>query len=404
MKVIIYLIKTMTPNLPFIFVISLLACCIEVDISVPSFPDISDYFNISDGLTQMTIAINFLGFCLSSVVYGPLSDCYGRRNIMLIGNAIMLVGAIFCVVANSIELLLLSRFVQGFGASTSAVVVFAMIADVYETDKAAKLIGVMNSLITVFMSVAPIAGGFINGLVGFRGNYLVIALVSLISWFILYFKLPETKKVKETLQIRTILKNFRLLITDKRVLYASLAPSVTYSGYMSFIACAPFLYMETYNLPIMYYAINQGIIISIFSVFSMYSGRISTYFGERLCVIYGTILLFLGGVFGLFVGLVFPKSPLLTTSFMTTYAIGAAITYPIIFAKSLDIFPNIKGTASSSIMATRSLLCALFIAFTSYIYDGTLLNVSLGLLLSSLLTVFFTFRLLKLIGFATKNN
>ncbi|CAF2063232.1 unnamed protein product [Rotaria magnacalcarata] len=187
----------MTPNLPFIFVISLLACCIEVDISVPSFPDISDYFNISDGLTQMTIAINFLGFCLSSVVYGPLSDCYGRRNVMLISNAIMLVGVIFCVFANSIELLLLSRFVQGFGASTSAVVVFAMIADVYETDKAAKLIGVMNSLITVFMSVAPIAGGFINGLVGFRGNYLVIALVSLISWLILYFKLPETKKIKE---------------------------------------------------------------------------------------------------------------------------------------------------------------------------------------------------------------
>ncbi|MFK7967630.1 MAG: multidrug effflux MFS transporter [Rickettsiaceae bacterium] len=394
----------MTKNLPYIFVISLITCCIEVDISVPSFPDISDYFNISDGLTQMTIAVNFLGFCLSSVIYGPLSDSYGRRSVMLVGNAIMLIGAIFCVFANTIELLLLSRFIQGFGASTSAVVVFAMIADVYETDKAAKLIGIMNSLITVFMSIAPIAGGFINDAVGFRGNYLVIALVSLTSWFILYFKLPETKKAKEVLQIKTILKNFRTLMTDKRVLYASLAPSMTYGGYMGFIACAPFLYMETYDLPIMYYAINQGIIISIFSVFSMYSGRISAYLGEKTCVIYGTILLFLGGVFGLFVGLVFPESFSLTTSFMIIYSIGAAITYPIIFTKSLDIFPNIKGTASSSIMATRSLLCALFIAFTSYIYDGTLLNVSLGLLLSSLLTVFFTFRLLKLIAFATKNN
>ena len=132
----------MTKNLPYIFVISLITCCIEVDISVPSFPDISDYFNISDGLTQMTIAVNFLGFCLSSVIYGPLSDSYGRRSVMLVGNAIMLIGAIFCVFANTIELLLLSRFIQGFGASTSAVVVFAMIADVYETDKAAKLIGI----------------------------------------------------------------------------------------------------------------------------------------------------------------------------------------------------------------------------------------------------------------------
>ena len=75
-----------------------------------------------------------------------------------------------------------------------------MIADVYESEKAAKLIGVMNSLITVFMSIAPIAGGFINNLVGFRGNYFVIALVSLISWVMLYFQLPETKKEKKTLK------------------------------------------------------------------------------------------------------------------------------------------------------------------------------------------------------------
>jgi len=394
----------MTKNLPFLFVISLLTCCIEIDISVPSFPDISYYFHISDGLTQMTIAVNFFGFCLSSVAYGPLSDCYGRRNVMLIGNAIMLIGAVLCVVAHNIELLLIARFIQGFGASTSAVVVFAMIADVYETDKAAKLIGLMNSLITVFMSIAPIAGGFINNLVGFRGNYFVIALVSVISWIMLYFQLPETKKEKKPLEIKAIAKNFYTLATDKRFLYASLAPSLTYSGYMSFIACAPFLYIETYNLPIMYYAINQGIIIAIFSMFSMYSGRITSHLGEKTCVIFGTTLLFLGGAFGLLVGLLFPKSPFLTTSFMTIYSIGAAITYPIIFTKSLDIFPEIRGTASSTIMATRALLCALFIAFTSYIYNGTLLNISLGLLLSSLLTVFFTFRLLKLIGFATKKN
>ena len=60
----------MIKNLPFLLVVSLLACCVEVDISVPSFPDISNYFNISDGLTQMTVAINFLGFCISSAIYG----------------------------------------------------------------------------------------------------------------------------------------------------------------------------------------------------------------------------------------------------------------------------------------------------------------------------------------------
>ena len=157
-------------------------------------------------------------------------------------------------------------------------------------------------------------------------------------------------------------KNFYTLATDKRFLYTSLTPSLTYSGYMSFIACAPFLYIETYNLPIMYYAINQGIIIAIFSIFSMYSGRITSYLGEKICVVYGTSFLFLAGVSGSFIGFLFPKSPFLTTSFMIIYSIGAAITYPIIFTKSLDIFPEIRGTASSTIMATRSLICALFIS------------------------------------------
>ena len=75
---------------------------------------------------------------------------------------------------------------------------------------------------------------------------------------------------------------------------------------MSFIACAPFLYIETYDLPIMYYAINQGIIIAIFSIFSMYSGRITSYLGEKICVVYGTSFLFLAGVSGSFIGFLFP--------------------------------------------------------------------------------------------------
>lgn len=389
----------MTKTLPFLLVLSLLTCCVEIDISVPSFPDISDHFDISDGLTQMTIAVNFLGFCISSVICGPLSDSYGRRKVMIIGNGVMLIGAALCVIANNIETLLVARFIQGLGASTSAVVAFAMGSDSYKSAEATKIIGFMNSLITVFSSAAPIVGSFINQLAGFRGNYLTIALLSLISWMLLYFKLPETKKDKSTLNMKSIVKNFYMLITDKTFLYASIVPSITFSGYMSFIACAPFLYIETYNLSITYYAINQGIIIGVFSIFSMYSGRISSFLEKKNCVIYGTVLFFIAGIFGLFTGFVFPNSPFFTTCFMVIFAIGAAITYPIIFTKSLEIFPEIKGIASSAIMGSRALLVAGFVAFTSYIYDGTLLNVALGIVISSGIATYFTVKLVKLMKF-----
>lgn len=389
----------MIKNLPFLLVISLLTCCVEVDISVPSFPEISNYFNISDGLTQMTIAMNFLGFCISSAIYGPLSDAFGRRKVMLYGNAIMMIGAVGCAVTNTIEFLLFSRLIQGIGASASAVVAFAMITDAYSSDKSAKLIGTMNSFITVFMSLAPIAGSFINEAMGWRGNYSIIAVISVISWVMLYLWLPETKQRFEVFFTKKIANDFKTLIFDKAFIYASLVPSLTFAGWMSFVACGSFLYIETYKLPIMSYAFHQGVIISAFSLFSLYSGRINKLIGPYNCIIYGTVLM-IGGTIGLIiVSLTFDIAPYLTSVSMIIYGAGTAISYPIIFSRSLKLFPEISGTASSVIMAIRSLICAGFIAISSYIYYGKLWTVAVMILAAVLSLTIMTFLLLKLISF-----
>ena len=79
-----------------------------------------------------------------------------------------MLGACGCAFAPNIEFLLCSRLLQGIGAGTSAVVAFAMVADIYNSEQSAKLIGMMNSMITVFMSAAPIAGSFINKSLGWR--------------------------------------------------------------------------------------------------------------------------------------------------------------------------------------------------------------------------------------------
>jgi DHA1 family bicyclomycin/chloramphenicol resistance-like MFS transporter len=375
-----------------------------VDISVPSFPDISDYFNISDSLTQMTISVNFVGFCISSALYGPLSDAIGRRRIMLIGNAVMMLGALGCCIANSIEFLLFARFVQGVGASASAVVVFAMIADVYSAEKSAKLIGTMNSLLTVFMSLAPIAGSFLNELVGWRGNFSAVALVSIISWLMLYFLLPETKSEYQPLSAKKIMRDFKTLFLDKRFLLASSVPSLYYAGWMSFVSCSSFLYMETYRLPIMDYALHQGAIIGVFSFTSLYSGEISQFIGEKKCVIYGTTIACIVSLLMFILSLVSDKSPYLTSLLMMTYGVGSAISYPIIFSKSLEIFPKIKGTASSAIMAMRALICAWTVAISSYFYSGHLITVAVALLIVVTLIILFSRSLLQQIVFVTKED
>src|SRR6185312_9684941 len=139
-----------------LLVLSLVCCWIEVDISVPGFPDMAKYFNTTDATIQLTIAYNFLGFCLASLIWGPLSDCYGRRKIMVIGNALLAIGASLCVFAPSIHFLLLARLIQGIGASTSAIVATAMIADSYKGVTASRLIGIMNAVATTLIAIAPV--------------------------------------------------------------------------------------------------------------------------------------------------------------------------------------------------------------------------------------------------------
>src|SRR3990167_8835563 len=156
--------------LPLLLLLSLLATCVEVDISVPGFPNIAQYFGVREGLIQLTIAYNFLGFCISALIYGPLSESYGRRRIMLFGNGLMVIGAVGCVYAPTIDILFFSRFIQGLGASTAVVLVFAMIADLYENQKAMRLIGFTNAFLSSSMAVAPVIGGFINEAIGWRGN------------------------------------------------------------------------------------------------------------------------------------------------------------------------------------------------------------------------------------------
>lgn len=386
-----------------LLILSLIACCIEVDISVPSFPGMGDYFNVDDGTIQMTIAYNFFGFCLGAALYGPLSDAYGRRPIMVWGNALLLFGAIGCVFAPSISFLLCTRLVQGLGAAASAVVVFAMIADAYPVkDKSAKLIGAMNSVFTTLMAAAPIAGGLINEAVGWRGNYGIVALICLISWTCLVFFLPETKCTFESFQLNKVRKSYQQLFTSILFISASLVPSLSYAAYLSFITQASFLYTETYELTLMAYVLHQSMIILVFSVVSLFSGSIIQKLGIRGCIIKGTSLSGIGATGMVLVSLLAPKSACLMTFFMSLVGLGGAISYPVIFAGSLEIFPNIKGTASSAIMSMRAFICFAFVTLTSHVYSGNPLCISLLVLAATIICLLFAIYLLRSSLFAEK--
>lgn len=356
-----------------LLILSLVACCIEVDISVPSFPAMVQYFNTTDGVIQLTIAYNFFGACVACLFYGPLSDAYGRRSVMVWGNALLMLGAIGCAVATNLSWLLASRLVQGVGEATSIVVVFSMMADAYRGEKAIRYIGVMNSVLTVSMAIAPVLGAFVFAAVGWRGSYSVVAAVCTLSWILLALFLPETHLNREPAAPRVILRNYFRLFTSGKFMGASLVPSVLCAAYFAFIACAPFLYMETLGLSLLAYALHQGSVVGVYSGVSIVASRISTALGNRATVILGMVLTILGAGAFVVAGLYEVTSPWWVTGPMIVFAIGFALIYPVVFTLSMEMFPSLKGTASSAIMGVRMFLMAVWVGLTSAFYDGAII-------------------------------
>ncbi|KTD56020.1 major facilitator superfamily (MFS) transporter [Legionella sainthelensi] len=377
--------------LPWLFLLSLISTCAEVDISVPGFPQIAQFFNVSESVIQATITYNFLGYFLGALLYGPLSDSFGRRKMMLFGNAILSIGAVGCFYAPSIDFLLMSRFIQGIGASTSVVLVFTMIADLYQGEKAMKLIGMMNAALSIIMACAPLLGGVINQAIGWRGNYGTVAIFSVFVWVLLLFLLPESKNQLDRFNTKKMMGDYRQLLTSSQFITASMVPSLLFAAYMSYIVGSAFLYIETFGLTTLTFVVHQAIIVASFAITSMYASKIIPIFGPNKTVKYGVTLSFISILAFVVLSVEGISSAYWTTLFMSLFGIGFAACYPIIFSNSLSIFPVLQGPASSLIMGSRALLVSVSTAITGYLYNGQpfmfALSIFFGVIIASLFSL-----------------
>jgi DHA1 family bicyclomycin/chloramphenicol resistance-like MFS transporter len=353
--------------LPALLVVALIGTIIELDMSVPSFPDIARALDASESAVQLTVTYNFFGYCLGALVYGPLSDRFGRRGVMLIGNTVMLAGALGCAVAPTIEFLLASRFVQGIGASTSVVLVFVIIADVYEGTQLLKMFGLTNAAMSTFMTAAPALGGLVNRTIGWRGNYAVVFGITLVSLLLMALFLPETRAERVKVGVRQVAGDYRRLLGSREFVAASLVPILLFAAYMVFIAASSFLYTDTFGLSTLAFAGNLLVIVASFAVTSLFATRIMTLLGGPGRTVACSIA---AAVAGVVLFLAFGDGPVSTTVSLAVFCVGFAAVYPVVFGRSLQVFPELQGAASSLNMSGRALLVTLFTGVASSLFTG----------------------------------
>ena len=148
---------------------------LSIDMFLPSLPAIGAAFAAPPATVQLTVTLFLAGFAVAQLVHGPLSDRVGRRRVLLGGLLVYVVGGLACWAAPSARLLIAGRLLQALGAGSGPVVGRAVIRDLYEPARAARVLGYMGTAMALTPILAPIVGGVVHVAFGWRAVYLTLS-------------------------------------------------------------------------------------------------------------------------------------------------------------------------------------------------------------------------------------
>ncbi len=223
---------------------------LSIDMYLPGFSSIAKDFKISISLVGLSLTSYFIGISLGQLIYGPVTDRFGRKKPLIFGLFVYLVSAVGCALSFNIESLVVFRFFLAAGGCAGMVVSRAAVRDFFGKHESA---GVFSSLMLV-MGIAPIIaptiGGFISANLGWRFIFVLLILFVAILISVVLFWLPESKPHDKSvsLKIHHILKEYIVVLKNRTFIIYTLSGGTSFAAMFVYIAAAPFVFIEHYGL------------------------------------------------------------------------------------------------------------------------------------------------------------
>ncbi|WP_419247505.1 multidrug effflux MFS transporter [Wolbachia endosymbiont of Rhagoletis indifferens] len=265
------------------------------DLYSVALPSIANYFKVEGSVVQLTISLNLVGFAVSGLIYGPLSDYYGRRPMMLIGMTIFTLASVMCYTADSIALLILIRFIQGTGAGVAGVVGYAAIRDMYSGSEYSRVISKLNMVVALSPGIAPVVGSYIISH-GYSWKFLffIISLAAIAMLIFIYFKLQETLTVNKnetsiTNITTNIFKQYISIFRNYRFLGFSIIHGLTFMWLWAYVANYPFIF-ESMGIEVQYFGYLISIIVIFYIIGTLINRRYVPKIGVSKMLIIGLVL------------------------------------------------------------------------------------------------------------------
>lgn len=367
----------------------------------PALPDIAHYLNVSESMAEYTLSIYLLGLAIGTLFWGRLSDRIGRRPCLLMGILIFVFGCLGCFLSCSIELLMISRFIQAFGGSTGSVLGQSIGRDAFKGPERGKVFSLVGSAISFAPAVGPVLGGVMDEMFGWSSIFLLLTGCGLFVFFLNYKYLPETYNPSsgESGQLFFL---FRSMILDKVLMMRALFVGMLLGIMFSYYSEGSFYLIQLLNLSPKVYGVSFVLLALSGTTGALWSRRLhNTLKNDQ--IIEGGLILFGGGTIFFLMGIGICSLLNMGSSYfisvtlvsMMVLCFSCSMIIPSTMSIALEKYEYATGTASSFFGFLYYAIVSVATFLMGVIHDGTLIVMPIYFLALSSICLFIHFRYLR---------
>ena len=222
-----------------------------IDMYLPSLPAIGADLKASASQTQATLAAFLAGMAIGQLIYGPASDRFGRRMPIFFGVGVFVLASVACALATSPDFLIGARFIQALGGCAGGVVARAVIRDRFDHTETARTLSLMTLIMGLAPILAPLTGGYIMALAGWRAIFWFLAAFGLATGVAAYLFLRESRSEETAAQARseTPIGAFMALLQQPKLMGYAIAGALNGAVLFTYISSSPELIIGLYKVP-----------------------------------------------------------------------------------------------------------------------------------------------------------
>ncbi len=350
---------------PFALLVAITACgTLGMHLVIPALPATARALHVSAGTIQLTITLYLIGLAAGQLAYGPISDRFGRRPVLLAGLALFTLAGLATALAPSAAWLILARILQSIGGCAGLVLGRAMVRDAAEGDRATKQLALLTLVMSMAPAIAPVFGGYAVAWFGWRAAFGVLAAVGAITLALTAWRLPETNQPGRRTGASLLAGSIRLARSPAFRGFA-LGGACTTTSFYAFMAASPFIFINLLHqtpqrVGLLYMLLMVGLAAGGFTA-NRLAGRVRM---ER--VLRGANLLAIAAAAGFLLAWATGVLNVATVvGSVGLFMMGAGIASPFALTSAISVNPNAIGAASGLYGAVQMLygaLCTVIVA------------------------------------------